>query len=619
MHEKRIQAFKRLMHLAMQEAKWFLAGTIVLRSIESLYPLITSWLVKLLFDGLAVELQNTRPGIYALPHSLLVPLLLYAGVSAFKDVSTYFERYLSDEFGRKLYLGINTSIYKKLSGFAGIQYFEIPEFHNKMQMAEHGANQALSGFVTALNGIIWSTVNLGGFIGVMALFSPLLALVVILTGIPQIVIQIELSRQRLKIQESSLLPQRSLLYYGHVLSSPQTAKELRLFNLGGYFLNMWQEACKSLQATQRYQERRELTWEGGLNLISTLVYAGSFLYVVYRAHLGALTLGDVTFYTSAVANLQSGLKGLFLGISSLHECFYFIDRYDDLMALPQPIIISHNPRVIDHDISNIAFRGVGFRYDQESPWVLRNLDLVIPGGECLALVGENGAGKSTIVKLLLRLYDPTEGSIFWNGVDIRNIDPTVLRSLISAIFQDYVRYDLSARHNIGLGEVSRLADIAGIHDAAKMAGIAESIARLPNGYETVLSRRLAHSRSGNDLSGGEWQKLSLARMLMKNASLLILDEPTATLDARAENEIYMRFSKIASNQTTLLISHRFSTVHMAKTIAVLHEGRIVELGSHSRLMSRNQLYASLYRVQAEKYFKLGGEGGCPSGAQENMS
>jgi ATP-binding cassette subfamily B protein len=316
----------------------------------------------------------------------------------------------------------------------------------------------------------------------------------------------------------------------------------------------------------------------------------------------------VTLYTAAVASVQGALSGIVYAFGNIHESALFFSRYTELMALPQPITIPAEPQPAAPLRDALELRGVSFRYSANHPWVLKNVSLTIPAGSCLALVGLNGAGKTTLVKLLTRMYDPTEGQILWDGVDLREFDPAELRGRMGAIFQDFVHYDLTAYENIALGDVSLLPSPtrrwAGgeVELAAQKAGIHKAITALPHGYDTVLSRWLAEEGQGADLSGGEWQKLALARLFVReSASLLILDEPTAALDAQAEYDVYSRFVDLVAGRTSLLISHRFSTVRMADAIAVLEDGRIVEYGSHAELIARGETYARLYNMQAERY------------------
>jgi ATP-binding cassette, subfamily B, bacterial len=273
-----------------------------------------------------------------------------------------------------------------------------------------------------------------------------------------------------------------------------------------------------------------------------------------------------------------------------------------LMALPSDIPPPEPAQPVPPLTKGIELRNVSFRYAESRPWVLRHANLFIPAGQCLALVGLNGAGKTTLVKLLTRLYDVSEGEILWDGIDIRCFEPADLRQQMGVIFQDFARYNLTLRENIGLGDVAHLDNEARIRQAGRQAGLADVIQKLPRGYDTVLSRWLVEeAEAGADLSGGQWQKIALARMFMRDAAFCILDEPTAALDAQAEHEIFEQFVALTAARTCLLISHRFSTVGMADVVAVLENGRITEYGSHADLMATGRSYARLYRMQANKY------------------
>ncbi len=334
-----------------------------------------------------------------------------------------------------------------------------------------------------------------------------------------------------------------------------------------------------------------------LDVLANLVSGAVFIIVALQAFAGRITLGDVTLYVSAITSVQTGLSSLISSFATLHQQRLFFNYFEQLLNLPQPVTVANNFQPVPTFESGIRLQNVSFRYTEKHPWILRNVNLFIPKGKCVALVGLNGAGKTTVVKLLTRLYDPAEGRILWDGIDITQFDPQELRQRIGTVFQDYMRYALTAKENIDLGNVYQSNTLEQIQNAAKQAGAHKMIENLPQGYDTFLNRYMAENGNGVDLSGGEWQKIALARVFMRDADFLILDEPTAALDVETEDHIYTRFAELMHGRTSLLISHRFSTVRMADIIAVLENGQIVACGSHEQLIEQNGTYARLYQMQ----------------------
>lgn len=323
------------------------------------------------------------------------------------------------------------------------------------------------------------------------------------------------------------------------------------------------------------------------------------MYVIRQTIVGVITLGDLMLYASVFQQLQSALGGLLHGLSTIYESTLFISNlfaFLELRPSIPPSTDGHRPPETWQE--GFVFHGVSFRYPGTDKDALHNVSLRLRPGEKVALVGENGAGKTTLVKLLCRLHDPTEGVITLDGIDLREYDPASLQERIGVIFQDFARYYLTARENVGFGQVEALDDQARIEAAAKKSGAHEVISALPNGYDTTLGRWFD---DGHQLSLGEWQKVALARAFMRDADLLILDEPTASLDARTEYEIFQRFAGLTHDRTAILISHRFSTVRMADRIVVLNDGHVVEHGTHQQLLERGGVYATLFNMQAEGY------------------
>jgi ATP-binding cassette subfamily B protein/ATP-binding cassette subfamily C protein len=337
-------------------------------------------------------------------------------------------------------------------------------------------------------------------------------------------------------------------------------------------------------------------------LVSLLAFYGMYALMAGRAARGDISLGDLTLYIAVFRQGQGAVQQILAGVGALYEDALFMSNLFDDLSLPtggEAARLSPPRSPARGRAGALELRNVSFRYPGKEHWALRDLSLVIAPGEKLGLVGENGAGKSTLVKLLLRLHDPTEGEIRYGGVDLRDMDPADLRARVGAVFQDFVRYQFTAAENVGLGNPARLEDRTRVAEAARLGGAAPMIEALPKGYDTVLG---GWFEAGHELSSGQWQKLAVARAFMRDeAEVLVFDEPTAAVDAEGEHELLERFQALAADRTAIVISHRFSTVRVADRIAVLHGGRLEELGSHRELVERGGRYAHLFSLQAKGY------------------
>ncbi|MFN8491307.1 MAG: ATP-binding cassette domain-containing protein [Caldilineaceae bacterium] len=591
------QTIVEILGLVWQAYPLACAGSLLITVLQGLLPLAAAWVTKVLFDWLALRLGGAGVGSGPVIWLLIAQGILTVGMAMLPLVNHYWQA----ELGRRLTVRIQTLVYQKINSFTGLAYFEDPQIYDSIRLAQQGAEFSSGQTLPFLMQLLQNLVTLLSFIGVLFAFQFTLASLVLLAALPQLVAQLKLGQQRFRLAFDVSRDERRKPYYAFLLASVEAAKEMRLFALGPYFLTKLLDLYRRVHQEQRRQEQREVRWELGLSLLASSVATVAFVLIVQAAFGGRLTLGDITLYVSALAAVQSALNGLLSAIAGLHESVLFHSYFQALQALPPALTVEATPRPVPPLTVGIELRHVSFRYHPEQPWVLRDINLKIPAGSCLALVGLNGAGKTTLVKLLTRLYDPTEGQILWDGIDIREFDPALFRQRLGALFQDFMRYDLTVRENIGLGNLDQINDLAQIQKAAQQANIHDELLHLPQGYETELSRMFAEEGQGFDLSGGQWQKVATARLFNRQADLLILDEPTAALDAEAEYELYQHFTALLAGRTSLLISHRFSTVRMATTIAVLAEGRISEYGAHDQLLRLNGAYARLYNMQAESY------------------
>jgi ATP-binding cassette subfamily B protein len=392
---------------------------------------------------------------------------------------------------------------------------------------------------------------------------------------------------------------RELDYIRYLGASDITAKEIKIFSLSDFLIGRFRTLADKFYTDARALAIRRSAWGTFFALLGSAGYYAAYVVIITRAIHGSLSIGDLTFLAGSFRQLRSLLESILTRFTSVSQGAIYLQDLFEFFEIQPRIVRAANPRPFPRPIrEGFVFEDVGFRYLHSERWANRHLSFTLHPGEKLALVGENGAGKTTFIKLLARLYDPTEGRILLDGVDLREYDPEALRSQIGIIFQDYWRYQMTLAQNIAVGNIGQKENRELIESAARQS-LADTLAeKLPDRYDQQLGR---YFRQGVDLSGGEWQKIALARAYMRDAQLLILDEPTAALDARAEYEVFQRFADLTRGRTAVLISHRFSTVRMADRILVLDKGELLEIGSHEELLQKEGRYAELFHLQARGY------------------
>ncbi|GAA2590079.1 ABC transporter ATP-binding protein [Actinomadura fulvescens] len=578
------------------------AGLVVLMLLGAAAPVGVAWLTRAALDTLASG--NAAGGA-----SALVPIVV--GLAALGMVVAFVpqaEEYLRTELARRSGLRATDRLYRAVSAFTGLRRFEDPHFIDRVRLAGQSTRAPAQVVGRAVTGGR-AALTLVGFMVSLAVLSPPMVAVVLAAAVPTLIAELVLSRGRASMLWRIGPAERREFFYGHLLTDPQAAKETRLYGTGAFLRGRMLAERRTADAAHRRTDRRELVTQGGLALLGAFVAGGGLVTVVAGAKGGTLTPGDLSLFIVAVAGVQTSLTSLITDIAYAHQQLLAFDHHCAVMRAGPDVPPAEVSRPAPPLRTGIEFRDVWFRYRDDHPWVVRGVTLTIPHGTSTALVGRNGAGKSTLVKLLCRFYEPTRGAIYWDGVDIRTIDPERLRERVAAVFQDFVQYDLTAAENIALGDLTALDDPFRIEDAAVRAGIHPSLARLPRGYDTLLSTLFldetaedADPEMGVVLSGGQWQRLALARALIRTGrDLVILDEPCAGLDAEAEYEVHAQLRRRRADGTGLLISHRLGTVRDADEIAVLDDGEVVERGRHDDLMALDGTYARLFRLQAENY------------------
>jgi ATP-binding cassette subfamily B protein len=499
--------------------------------------------------------------------------------------------------GARLGIDVNLAILKKAETLE-LRHFEDSEFYDKLSRARREASLRPLSLIESNFQVLRSVLTLAGYIALLVRFSNLMVLALLAATIPAFIAEARFSGAAFRLRNWRSPDTRRLLYLEYVLANDEHAKEVKLLGLGPLLLGRYRSLSERFYGEDRQLAVRRAGWGYGLSLISTAVFYACYAAIVAATVAGRLSLGDMTLYLVAFRQGQQSFQSILSAVGSMYEDTLYMSNLFEFLAIPTERIRSSAPAAVQPE-EGIRFEGVGFQYPGSERWALRNIDLFVPKGQSLALVGENGAGKTTFIKLLSGLYRPSEGRVLLDGRNLDDWDEQALRGRIGVIFQDFNQYQLLLRENIAFGSVEHLQDDLRLARAIDHGGARELVAGLATGLETQLGRWF---KEGIDLSGGQWQKVALARAFMRDeADILILDEPTAALDAEAEHAVFQRFRALAQGRTTILISHRFPTVRMADRIVVLEGGTIIEQGTHAELLAAGARYARLFALQAEGY------------------
>ena len=575
---------------------WGILGLAFLTLAGALLPAAQAWVGKLIVDGVVAAIQHgqdheqAKSVFYYLVVELLLILFGTGVVQARRLIQQLTQLKLANQIRGEI-------IGKALT--LDLAFFEHPEYYDKLQNARREGGYKPVELINDTFQIVQNAITLASFAVLLLRFSPWLVAILVLTSIPAFIAETRFSGQGFRLLTRRAPETRQINYLSRLLTEDASAKEIKLFNLGGTLLTRYMTLFEKFFHEDKALACRRAMAGFSLGLVATLGFYGSYAWIVWHTVQRRISLGDMTLYLAIFRQGQATFQNILYAVSSIYENNLFMSNFFEFLGMTPQLAIAAKPKVLPATLRcGIEFRDVGFRYPDNDAWVLRRVNLIIRPGEKIALVGHNGAGKTTLIKLLSRLYDPTEGAILIDGIDLRDVDPLALRQKIGVIFQDFVRFHLPVKENIGFGQIDAAADLDRIVTSARKSGADTVIDRLPDGYDTMLGRWFS---GGHELSLGQWQKVALARAFMREAEILVLDEPTASVDAQSEYEIFCHFQELTAGKMAILISHRFSTVRMADRIAVIEGGGIVEIGSHTELIDRNGTYARLFSMQAEGY------------------
>ncbi len=604
-----LRSVPRFIRLVWETHRGYASATVVLRLLRAVVPIATLWVAKLIIDTV-VAARSGRPDISRLWLLAGLELLIVSAGEALDKASIAVEGLFGDLCSNR----ISEKIIRQAAAL-DLHHFEDPAFYDQLERAQRQTTGRI-GLLPQLLSIGQDLVTLISLAAGVVVYSPWLLALLLVAVLPGFLGETYFSSLEYSLLYRMTPERRELDYLRSLSASSNTAKEVQVFGLADWLVLRFRMIAHRFHEANRRLALRKGIAATALALVGILGYYAAYAVILWRGFHGLITIGVLTFLAASFLRSRTASERLLVTAGNIYEQGLYMQDLFNFFRM-QPVIVSlPNARSVPAPMRELVFEDVGFQYPGSETWAVRHVNMHICRGERIALVGENGAGKTTLMKLMARLYDPTEGRILLDGIDLREYDLGSVRRNVGIIFQDFVRYDLRLDENIGVGEIGKVQehldqlletadkDAASfsshpsIVTAAEKSHADQLAEKLPHGYRQMLGRRFA---GGMDLSGGEWQKIALARAYIRQSQIMILDEPTAALDARAEYETFQRFAELVSGQTVVLISHRFSTVRAANRIVVLQNGTVLEEGTHDQLLARNGLYAELFELQAEGY------------------
>jgi ATP-binding cassette subfamily B protein len=603
---QRLEALRNvrpLLRMVWETHRGYATAIVVLRILRAFVPLAVLWIGKLIIDGVVTAMRlhaaGQAPDWGRLGALLVTGLLIAIAGDGLARAGTLVESLLGDLFSNRISVRL-----MEHAATLDLRHYEDSEFYDHLERARRQTVGRI-GLIALLLSSVQDLITLASLAATLVFYVPWLLLLLLVAVLPSFLGETHFAALGYSLLFRWTPERRQLDYLRYTAASDETAKEIKLFGLSRWLTDRYARLSAAFYEANRALSIRHSAVSTLLTTVGTVGYYGAYGVIIYltvvgyRSPAGLFTIGVLTFLAGSFQQSRDLIQRILLSTSQIYEQSLYLADLFTFFEMQPSIVSRPGARPVPNPIrEGFEFRDVGFRYPGSEVWAARHLSFRLGLGERLALVGENGAGKTTLTKLLARLYDPDEGAILLDGVDLRDYDVASLHRNIGVIFQDFVRYAFLLKENIGVGEIGAVEDEGRIRAAAERSLASVVAQRFEKGYDQMLGRRF---EEGIELSGGEWQKVALARAYLREAQVLILDEPTASLDARAEYEVFLRFAELTKGKAAVLISHRFSTVRMAERILVLERGQIIEQGSHEELVAKGGTYAELFRLQAAGY------------------
>src|SRR5690554_1043792 len=562
------------------------------RLLNAFTPVVILWVGKMIIDEIILQVSLPEKDFTQLWNLVLIEFC----VAVLSDLLGRLIN-LTDGLLGDLYSNASSEKIIRKTSELTIAQLEDPEFYDKLERARTQTNSRVDLMSNAL-GQTESLISMVSLIVGLVYFEPILILILVLSIIPSFMNEAKFSRTRYSLARSWTAERRELDYLRFIGANNQTAKEIKLFGLTDFIAERFKNLSNDYYFINKNLSIKRSLYGSLFNILGVLSYYGAYVYIVLRVLTGVITIGELTFLSGSFNRLRSNLQGFFSRFTRISESAMYLQDYFDFIDLPTEQTSEAKIPMPTTITQGFQVNDLHFAYPGSESEVLKGVTFKLNVGEKMAFVGQNGAGKTTLIKLFLRFYEPTQGEILLDGININDFDVDVYRKRFGVIFQDFFKYEFTLRENIAVGNISEVENDEIISYAASKSLAEQVVNEMAEGLEQRLGRRFS---KGQELSGGQWQKVALARAYMKDADVMVLDEPTSALDAQAEFDVFERFIALTKGKTSIIISHRFSTVRMADRILVLQHGQVLELGTHEELMAHPKLYAELFKLQAAGY------------------